>query len=471
MWTRRKRAPATWVIVMLTLNFALFPLEILLEAGAYERHRCTPISVQSTGICASKWNGHSKYGISAAAQSTLRLNWADRNWSFVGVGSLKTPETSEVRIWENQLSAVNRTYVAHKCSVHVGGCPISGCGTLTFRMTKAKLFGNCLRDWSHRPKIPQGHEDQPTYDKIGGIAYMFWRGGTEIDATRSQFNGTFIHVHGLEALLSDDQMNQISRVKHSNDWQLALVPSQTRTYKITCKTDGLIDEDLAMGIGTYCIVSCSLRCVANCADTYDDEWVTNLLGLLRTAQMEYASLTRQKMQGLLKNFAPLNSSDIVKAAFSVKAEDHSDSCEGTVDRYQRCGAFKNAFFIPFFIVSGIIILFWIVVITAIRDVNTNVPVSINQWRETALGNLNNMDREHQEKKKMGQKTSLAKSELDYINSIRSGDGFNHPQGHPHDPHGSHGFHGSRNDRDTRDRQDAVLNMLQDDDKMEEDEAY
>lgn len=351
-----QRVPAPWVLALLALNVALLPLEILLEAGVQELNNCAPETVNSTGVCASPWEGHSEHGISAAALSIQRFGWVDQEWDYVPVGAAKIPDASEVRTIKQRLvSPEDRRLLVHKCRVDIAGCSALGCGEMTIFKSNG-TFDTITTNWTYAPRNVKLTGDL-TYDQSTALAFLFWPTRTVPDAMRARYNGTVIHVRGVERLLTDGETQRVLRGERE-PWQLRLDAVRTRSYDIRCHTDGLTALDLSSAVSLY-----------------------------RTVQMEQPGVRRNEVQGVLARLSPLNSSDIAKAAFAIKSEDWSDECIGTVEKYRECGGFQIHFVTPFFGLSACIVVGWIAVALSVRNIADDVPVSAVEWRERAMSSL------------------------------------------------------------------------------------
>jgi len=108
------------------------------------------------------------------------------------------------------------------------------------------------------------------------------------------------------------------------------------------------------------------------------------VSLYRTMQMEQPGLRREGVDGKIERVPPMNSSDVVKAAFAMKADDWSGSCTGDIDVYRTCGAFQAAFVLPFMALAVCIAVGWIVIQCMVEKTEVDAPVSADEWRKCAL---------------------------------------------------------------------------------------
>ncbi len=242
---KRLRSPVWWAILLLLLNFALLPLEILLEAGIDENKRCTPKTVVSEGLCASPWKGHSELGISAASLLTQRFDWVDKEWHHVLVGSSKTPNSQEVRV-SDKLLDINRSYLVKDCTSKTRSCSgETGCGTLTV-IREQGPYDTIVKDWSYMPKGVISRGDL-TYDKATGVVFIFWETGSAPGSNHLYFNRSHIFVEGIESVLSNSEIERVLLGSYE-PWTLKLDERRTRIYTISCTTDGLLSSDLARAV-------------------------------------------------------------------------------------------------------------------------------------------------------------------------------------------------------------------------------
>lgn len=242
---RRARSPVWWVLILLFLNFALLPLEILLEAGIDENKRCTPKTITSEGICASPWKGHSEPGISAAALLTQRFEWVDKDWEHVLVGSRKTPNKQEVRV-KNKLLNENRKYLVKDCVAHLKPCSsTTGCGNMTI-LREQGPYDTIVSNWSFIPKNAVSRGDL-TYDRATGVVFIFWDSEKSPASDRLADNSSHIFVEGIESVLSTDEIDRVLLGSY-DPWTLQLDQRRTRMYDIRCFTNGLLSSDLARAV-------------------------------------------------------------------------------------------------------------------------------------------------------------------------------------------------------------------------------
>ncbi len=175
-------------------------------------------------------------------------------------------------------------------------------------MTRATIHKGGFRDYTL---------GDLTYDGAMGLAFFFWEGNT----TEREGLRKFISIMGIETVLSKEEVARVLLGKMES-WLLFPPPSRTRLYEISCETDGLLPKDLTRAVPLY-----------------------------RITQMEQPGVKRVNVNSAFSRLMPLTSSDIVKAGFSLKAEDGSATCTGKIDRYTECGIVLLPRIMPFFITS------------------------------------------------------------------------------------------------------------------------
>lgn len=353
LFNKHERRVPWWVLLLLLLNFALLPLEMLFETGIDERKSCKPITIRnSSGTCAGPWKGNSQVSLAASALLTQRFQWVDEEWEFVLVGSKKQFDSSEVRLYSRLIDS-NRSFVVHNCQVQTDKCG-TNCGNMTIQKTDGP-FSTIVTNWSGIPRR-DGRKlmGDVTWDKSTGMAFLFWEDGSVPDPKRNTFNGSIISVKGMETVMTMGNLMKMAR-GDKNPWPLLLVDNRTRTYSIKCSTDGLIPWDLARAISLY-----------------------------RTVEMEQPGVRRTGVNGMIEKVPPLNTSDVVKAAFAMKAEDWSGSCSGDIDVYRTCGAFKMHLVFPFLSLAACIIAGWLIIYFTIDKPSAIAPVDARAWRVYAL---------------------------------------------------------------------------------------
>lgn len=352
LYSKYRRSPVWWALVLLFVNFALLPLEVLLEGGIEESPRCAPYKDVSTGVCASPYAGHSESGISAAMLMTQRFTWVDEKWDYVLVGSSKIPRANEVRVNEKLLNS-NRSYVVRDCVVKTSPCPHNQpCGELI--VTKTNGPYDTMVDNPNAPKGKTGRGDI-TYDKSLGVAFHFWEVSTSATLHKSLYSRKTINVAGIETILNQQQVDRVLDRNVTDNWTFPVNNSVTRLYELSCVTDGLLAKDLARAVS-----------------------------LFRTTQMEQPGVRRSDVGDNLTKFSPLTASNVAMAAYALKAEDWSDPCSGEIDLYTTCGTFKASFVLPFLCLSFVIVAAWLIVTGVIRETGNAVPVDTVTWRKHAL---------------------------------------------------------------------------------------
>lgn len=196
----------------------------------------------------------------------------------------------------------NRRLLVHKCHVDIGGCPKFGCVQFTI-FKSGGTFDTITTNWTYALRDVKSTGDL-THDRSTCAAFLFWPSRTVRDVERTRYNGTIIHVRGVQTLMNSPQTLRVLQGERK-PWQLNLEASMNRSYDIRCHTDGLTATDLSLAVSLH-----------------------------RTTQMEQPGVRRREVKGVLSRLTPLNSSDIAKAAFAIKSEDWSDECIGIVEKYR-----------------------------------------------------------------------------------------------------------------------------------------
>lgn len=211
------------------------------------------------------------------------------------MGLKKTFDPSEVRLRARLRSDVNRKFVVQNCEVCINKS-VDKCGTMTISKSSGP-FSTIISNWLGIPR---------------SVSYP----------ERTRYNASIISAKGIETVLSDENMKRVL-IGERNQWPLPLENSRTRQNTINCRTGVLRPWDLVRAVYLY-----------------------------RTIQMEQPGLRRKGVNGRIEKVPPMNSSDVVKAAFALKADDWSGICTGNIDAYRKCGTFKTIFALPCAVYHG-----------------------------------------------------------------------------------------------------------------------
>lgn len=356
MYRRRQRSHKTiwWAVILMLLLFFLLPAELLLEAGLYERHNCTKKTVRSKGVCASPWRGEGDVFVSSAMLMTQRAGWVSQNWEAVFEGSRKMPRISETHSMTPE-HAKNRRVVLAQCSVYTSRCT-TDCGTLTVAKTLSPystiVTSASIYNSSTEKRFCVG---DVTYDGSLGAAFMFCSGQSATMRTGNRRQRNRISTQGIEHILSRDDVHK-KKLGSTTPWRVQTSYNRTRLYNIICSSDGLLPRDLTKAVSMY-----------------------------RTTQMEQPGVRRKDVGHLIEKLSPLNVTDTLKAAFSLKAEDNSETCSGNVDIYTTCGDFKLPLMLPFICMSLFLIILWLAFKLHLSDYTGNdvLPFDCPSWRQLA----------------------------------------------------------------------------------------
>lgn len=371
---RRCRTLSPWATVLLLIMVLLIPMELLLEAGIGESRTCTPRTDRDRkGICASPMEdgGYSlqKNGSSSEIFSQMvliqNIPWVDNDWDFVPVGASKKPQADEVRISANARQG-NRSFVVADCRVRTGVCKGSNCGAVTVT-TAGGVFKTVVRKWSVQPRRG-GHtweRGDLTYDKSVATIFIFREAESRLLQSFPTLNRSRIRVIGVEKILSPAEVARFQREEKGakEDYVLPISAERSRTYDISCLTDGLQPRDLARAVSLY-----------------------------RTAIMEQPGVVHDHVNGSMNNLQPLFPSDIAKAAYALKSERWTRSCTGDVDVYRTCGTFKWIFVLPFGILAMLVVVVWGAVTCLCRAGTIPVPNDAKGWWEQAYHLAGRRDR-------------------------------------------------------------------------------
>lgn len=360
---RRCRLLSPWATLLLVIMLLLIPAELLLEAGIGESKACTPrTDARRLGVCASPMDagGYSlqKNGSSSEIYSQMLLiqniPWVDGRWEFVPVGASKKPRADEVRIGASA-RAGSRSFVVADCIVRKGVCESSACGEVTVD-TKGGDFKTVVREWtadSHRRRRGGRWErGDLTYDKSAATVFIFREGESRLVRTFASFNRSRVRVIGVEMILTHAEVARFQAEERGakEDYRLRFSPTRSRTYDISCLTDGLLPRDLARAVSLY-----------------------------RTATLEQPGVVHERVNGSIGNLPPISASDVAKAAYALKSERWTQSCRGDIDVYRTCGTFKWTFVLPFGVLATVVGVVWAASMCMWRAGGVSVPHDAASW--------------------------------------------------------------------------------------------
>eukprot|EP00171_Calliarthron_tuberculosum_P012508 IDg12508t1 len=188
----------------------LVPLELFVESGISSNKRCKTQKINSTGVCASPWKGHSDASIASAALLTQHFGWLEADWDVVLVGSRKVPVASE-----------------------------SAFDTVAFDADLAPQNSSVFR------------LGDVTYDRATSLAFLFWDGGEkQLDGRE----GRGILAHGVEAVLNRSEQHRLlmyPTLIPGDPWTVRAMAENARRYIVYCETDGLLSVDLVRAVSLY----------------------------------------------------------------------------------------------------------------------------------------------------------------------------------------------------------------------------
>ncbi len=343
-----------WTAILLVTMVVLIPIELLLEAGIDESHKCRPEIKNSTGVCAATKKNVTKTEILASMLHVQNVDWADEHWDFVLEGASKKPNPREVRS-ESALRSHNRTFLVKDCKVETGVCRgTSACGNLTV-VNRPGPFRVIVTNWTGIPRTvsQDGARGDLTWDNVVATVFIFWEAGSVPLGDRTLMNRTTVRAKGIEMILSSKEWNEAPKWSKT-PWPLPVNASRARTYEIACNTDGLLPRDLAWAISMY-----------------------------RTGYMEQPGVKHTEVAGKISNLKALDRTDVAKAVYAWRADRWVDSCPGFIDVYTTCGTFNLTFILPFAVMAMGIILAWIVVHLALRGMSACAPNDAESWRRQA----------------------------------------------------------------------------------------
>lgn len=346
-----RRGRPWWAFALLLVLTLLVPLEILVELGIDSSKRCSAHTINSTGVCAKPYGGHSDVGVASAALLANQFVWIDRDWEVVLEGSSKIPRSSEVRT--RKALRADRRVVAANCVVDVTPCD-SGCGLLHVQRQHGG-FDTVVADADVAPDTKEVYRrGDVTYDNATSLAFLFWDAGTH--ELRGQKRKR-VRAEGIEMVLNDTDTTRLTeqpKVKPGKIWHVKATKLNARRYNVHCETDGVLSKDVAYAVSLY-----------------------------RTIQMEQPGLRRDGVKGRIQEVAALNGNDTAHALFAMMSADWSESCSRKVDVYTSCGHFNLAFVAPFFTAAAALAALWLTLSCALSWVATHVPHDARSWRQQA----------------------------------------------------------------------------------------
>ncbi|KAI0558699.1 hypothetical protein FGB62_193g037 [Gracilaria domingensis] len=320
----------------------------------------------STGVCPSRWAGHSAVGIASAALLVQRSEWIDSDWDIVYEGSSVNLSLSDVHrstvgrsvSSDAEARRIEARAVAKNCSVQV--LPCTDCGTLTVGKDGG-TFDTIITNASivDDPNHCRETDDENycrgdlTYDTATGLVFFFWSVRTGNNSRERR-----IATKGIEVLLTDEE---IDRVLTTNEtvWEIFPGRERSRLYSISCESNGLHWTDLTRAVSIY-----------------------------RTVQMESPGEKKVNVNGDLANVRSLTREDVMKSVFALKAEDISSNCEGLLPHYTQCGTFDVSKASILIAVNSFTVLLYIALrIAAYRKKHAGFPISTSSWKKYATGTL------------------------------------------------------------------------------------
>lgn len=368
-----------WSFCLAALLLALLPAELYAETGLHESPTgATEAMRRTNGVCASPWAGHSDVGVAASALLVQRLGWQDPVWSVVGQGASKAMDVAELFATApgdngGADGSGGDPIVVADCTAVVSPCPPpDGCGALTVHrtggpfdtvVTAATAAPAAVNASLAAPPGTYGRGDV-TYDGAAGVAFFWWElpappaGGEVIPPQHRRRGGTAVAVRGIEVLLSPPQVGRVLQ-RGLDPWILPVpAGNHTRAYTLTCGTDGLRSRDVAMGVSLY-----------------------------RTMMMEQPGVRRTGLgapTASITALPPLGPSDVAKAAYALKADDASSTCEGMVRVYRPRGAYHPASAVPFGVAVAAVVGVWAALAAAGRGGGRVCPPHNGEsWRAYA----------------------------------------------------------------------------------------
>jgi len=389
------------VVLLATGLVALIPAELFLESGLVARSNCAPTAVAvADGVCASPWQGSVGVATSMAALLAARLDWVDDDWTVVPEGASKAMVAAEVRTGDvggRRVLATDCTLTATPCEAVAGTCGsieyVRG-GAFGFKATRSSLQSTPAPPSPPAPRKPplgsvdpavvptptpgpgqavfgdivfQGafvvFDDPPAAAAAAAAAAARARSGGGEDAPPGRY---YIAVRGVEVALGGAEGDRIFAAYRSGSTAPLTIaagpPLQARSYAITCATDGLTARDLAQALAVYRRMQFSTPGTL----TYipDNSVVRPLPG----------ALTRN---------------DVLRAAFSFKAEDVRSVCGGPTLVYAGCGAMEWWRAAPLGAMAVLLVAVWAAAVAAAARLprTVDVPTDATAWRRQALDGL------------------------------------------------------------------------------------
>jgi len=383
------------VVLLATGLVTLIPAELFLESGLVARPDCAPTAVPvADGVCASPWQGSVAVATSTAALLAARLDWVDDDWTVVPEGASKAMVAAEVRTGDvggRRVLATDCALQATPCEAVAGTCGsieyVRG-GAFGFKATRSSLQSppppplppsQTAVDAAAVPTSTPGPGQAVFGDIVFQGAFVFFddppaaAAAAAAAAARARSGGGggalprngryYIAVRGVEVALGGAEGDRVFAAYRSGSTAPLTIaagpPLAARTYSIACATDGLTAGDLAQALTVYRRMQFSTPGTL----TYipDDSVVRPLPG----------ALTRN---------------DVLRAAFSLKAEDVQSACGGPTLVYAGCGAMEWWRAAPLGGMVLLLVAVWAAAVAAAARVprTVDVPTDATAWRRLAL---------------------------------------------------------------------------------------
>lgn len=344
---QKRKKLVWWTLLLMVLLAGLLPAELVAETGIFEKPDCTPTSILSTGICATPWRGNGNLFVSSTSLLTSRAKWVDEKWETLLEGSRKSPVVNEVR--RRTTLKPGRRVVLTDCTVQYGPCTgPADCGTMTVWKSSGPYNSIVTRTSLLDSAKLQFSLGDVTYDGSMGMAFIFWEGRKRENKKRRYS----ISAAGIETVLNKKETDRLARAE-SRPWNLTVDPLRSRTYEVSCITDGMGEDDLAHGLTIY-----------------------------RSMQLEQPGIQRSDVQSNISRVTPVTANDVIRSAYALKSEDGSRTCSGEIDVYEPCGSFLMDKGMPFIGVGIAVTILWIFVQAFVKD-REPVPHDAASWRELA----------------------------------------------------------------------------------------
>lgn len=382
-----------WAIGLMISGFLFLPAELLAETGIDTREPCGTIVENSIdGICASTGFSGSVVGIAAYALLVQRVQWIDQQWDTLFEGASRNMHREHVYRADplDQSLDIHTTKVASNCRSVVEPCIGGGCGSFTLEHANgafSRIVTNASMFEHAREAMVQSSNGTRALNSVGLtafdgsslLAFMF----QELDVVKvvsvSAGNSTYkvmeIGIEGVETLLSSTEVDAVNGID-SNPLTLALSPDRTRKYRISCQVVGMTPA-----------------------------LFTTAVAIFRAVQFERPIVAQSTPPKTIHDVLQMNSSDVLKAIYALKAEDKDSSCSRSIPVYVSCGTYNWR---PAAFIVVITILFFItffVVHWYARGVDIQVPHDTRTWRSYALSEI--LEREvRAEAKTVGDRTRI-----------------------------------------------------------------